>query len=74
MDKNRFISIKYLYMISTRCQGVGHALLGELERLAKESGINQYALDSWTFDENTHRFFEKLGFITYNMNMRRKTL
>jgi ribosomal protein S18 acetylase RimI-like enzyme len=45
MDKNSYIhqtSVHDQY----RCQEVGHALFGELERLAKENGISQFALDS----------------------------
>jgi GNAT superfamily N-acetyltransferase len=66
----------YVHQISVhdqhRRQGIGHALFGELENLAKEKGITQFALDSWAFNKNAHRFFEKLGFVTYNLNMWRK--
>jgi ribosomal protein S18 acetylase RimI-like enzyme len=55
-----------------RCQGVGQALFRELERIAKEKGINQFALDTWEFNKNAQKFFEKLGFVTYNLKMWRK--
>ena len=66
----------YIHQISVhdqyRRQGIGHALFRKLERLAKEKGINQFALDTWAFNRNAQRFFKKLGFTTYSLNMWRK--
>ena len=66
----------YIHQISVhdqyRRQGVGQALFRELERLAKENGISHFALDSWAFNKKAHRFFKKLGFVTYNINMWRR--
>jgi GNAT superfamily N-acetyltransferase len=59
-------------MINTDGQGIGHALFRKLESLAKEKGINQFALDTWAFNKNAQRFFKNLGFVTYNLNMWRK--
>ncbi len=66
----------YIYHVAVhdqyRCQGVGHALFGELEHIAQEKRINQFALDSWAFNKSAHNFFEKLGFVAYNINMWRR--
>jgi len=66
----------YIHQISVhdqyRRQGIGNALFRKLERVAKEKGINQFALDTWAFNNNAKRFFQKLGFVTYNLNMWRK--
>jgi ribosomal protein S18 acetylase RimI-like enzyme len=66
----------YIHQVSVhdqyRRQGIGHALFRKLERLAKEKGINQFALDTWAFNKNAQRFFKNLGFVTYNLNMWRK--
>ena len=55
-----------------RNQNIGQALFSKLESIAKENGINNFALDSWAFNKDAHRFFEKLGFVTYNINMWKK--
>jgi len=66
----------YIHQISVhdqyRRKGIGHALFRKLERLKKEKGINQLALDTWAFNKTAQRFFKKLGFVTYNLKMWRK--
>jgi ribosomal protein S18 acetylase RimI-like enzyme len=52
-----------------RGNSVGRELMRAAERLARENGIDTMALDSWMFNENAHRFFEKLGFSTFNILM-----
>jgi len=44
-----------------------------VENLAKENGISTFILDSWEFNTEGHRFFEKLGFSCFKINMWRKT-
>jgi ribosomal protein S18 acetylase RimI-like enzyme len=56
-----------------RRQGVGRELLRAVEHLAKEKGINMMALDSWVFNKQAHRFFESLGFSTFNIIMSKET-
>ena len=52
-----------------RGNGVGRELMCAAERLARENGIDAMALDSWMFNQYAHRFFEKLGFSTFNILM-----
>lgn len=43
-------------------QGIGNALLGQVEELAKEMNVSRIQLDSWSFNIEAHRFFENFGF------------
>ena len=43
-------------------KGVGAALLKQAEVLAKELNVSRIQLDSWGFNTEAHRFFEKMGF------------
>jgi len=56
----------------SRGQGIGKALFDEIETIAKQNGITNFALDSWEFNEDTHKIFKKLGFSIYNINMWKK--
>ena len=47
---------------AARGQGVGEALIQRAEALAHELGVQRIQLDSWDFNINAHRFFERLGF------------
>jgi ribosomal protein S18 acetylase RimI-like enzyme len=51
---------------AARGQGVGAALMGRAEVLAQELGVQRIQLDSWDFNVEAHRFFERLGFQKFN--------
>ncbi len=44
-----------------RGQGVGHALMAEAERIAKEWGAVQLNLMCWQFNDGARRLYESLG-------------
>jgi hypothetical protein len=46
-----------------RSSGVGHALLGFLERLARERGGDSIDLDSGTHRTRAHRFYFREGYV-----------
>lgn len=52
-----------------RRRHIGETLFAELERIADQVGICHFGLDTWTFNTEAHRFFEKMGFETYNFKM-----
>lgn len=52
-----------------RRQHIGNALFEEIKSIAKREGIHNFALDTWAFNRNAQRFFEKRGFETYNIKM-----
>ena len=66
----------YIHQIAVhedfRTKHVGTALFEELEKIAKNKGIDHFELDSWKFNNGAHKFFEQLGFETYNIKMWRK--
>ena len=47
-------------------KGVGKALLGRAEALAKELNVQKIQLDSWGFNTEAHGFFEKMRFEKFN--------
>jgi ribosomal protein S18 acetylase RimI-like enzyme len=51
---------------AARRQGVGQALMQQVERLAKEWGVERIQLDSWDFNIHAHAFFERSGFQKFN--------
>ena len=51
---------------SIRGQGVGTALMGQAEILARELGVQRIQLDSWDFNLGAHAFFERSGFQKFN--------
>ena len=53
-------------------QGIGKALLEEIESIAQKHGITKFALDVWEFNKDAQDFFKKLGFSVYNVNMWKK--
>lgn len=57
---------------ASRGQGVGAALIQQAEVLARELGVERIQLDSWDFNLNAHRFFERLGFQKFNFRFWRK--
>lgn len=44
-----------------RGQGIGHALMAEAERIAKEWGAVQLNLMCWHFNDGARRLYESLG-------------
>jgi ribosomal protein S18 acetylase RimI-like enzyme len=59
----------YVHHISVRSefrrQGVGKALLDAAKERGKESGIDLFALDVWSFNDEARTFFQKYGLITF---------
>jgi ribosomal protein S18 acetylase RimI-like enzyme len=59
----------YLHHISVRPEfrrlGVGGALLESVRAAAREAGIDEVALDVWTFNEAARAFFRRHGFVAY---------
>ncbi len=51
---------------AARGKGVGAALMGQAETLAKNLDVKRIQLDSWDFNLNAHAFFEHLGFQKFN--------
>jgi len=47
-------------------RGVGAALMGQAEAVAKEWNVERIQLDSWGFNTSAHQFFEYLGFQKFN--------
>ena len=47
-------------------KGIGAALLKQADILAKELNVSRIQLDSWGFNTDAHRFFEKMGFEKFN--------
>lgn len=66
----------YIHQIAVhekyRKQNVGKALFKEIENLANCEGIDHLELDSWAFNTDAHKFFQKMGFSTYKIKMWRK--
>lgn len=50
-------------------KGCGVALIEKSMALAEELGLNQVVLDTWHFNTDAHRFFEKQGFETFELMM-----
>jgi GNAT superfamily N-acetyltransferase len=63
----------YIHQIAVslnhRHKGIGRALIEKVEAFAREQGIRNIALDSWSFNHGSHRFFEKAGIGPYNIKM-----
>ncbi|MEK6221103.1 MAG: GNAT family N-acetyltransferase [Chloroflexota bacterium] len=52
--------------------GNGKQLIAFVFVLAKEMKVTEVTLGSWGFNQSAHRFFEKQGFETYQIRMRKK--
>jgi len=64
---NRFLHIDQISVRPDRQgQGVGMALMDQVEKLARELGVSKIQLDSWDFNTKAHTFFEALGFEKFN--------
>ena len=71
-ERNYFYIHQIVVHEQYRHQNIGNQLLNEITHIANQNGIKEIALDSWSFNKNAHRVFEKNGFITYKINMWRK--
>ncbi len=52
-----------------RRQNIGNSLFNEIRSIARQEGYNHFAVDTWAFNKNAQKFFEKLGFEIYNIKM-----
>lgn len=49
--------------------GIGSSFIKSIEKIAKQKGMPEIALDVWQFNGNAINFFEKQGFKAFNINM-----
>ena len=64
---NRFLQIDQISVRPDRQgQGVGMALMDQVEKLARALGVSKIRLDSWDFNTKAHAFFEALDFEKFN--------
>lgn len=60
---SRFLQIEHISVRPEAQQnGVGTALLKQVEKLARELGVTKIQLNSWDFNTKAHTFFERYGF------------
>lgn len=57
---------------SVRHRGIGRALLHAVEQAAAEHGLQQVALDTWSFNTTAQAFFTACGYEPYNLRLRRR--
>ena len=73
---NPFRARIYVHNISVapdaRRRGVATALMRYVERRAASEGINEIALDTWVANLDARRLFEALGFVEFNVVLRKK--
>jgi ribosomal protein S18 acetylase RimI-like enzyme len=55
-----------------RRRGIGRALVQAVEREAAELGVQQVALDTWSFNTAAQAFFAWCGYEIYNVRLRRR--
>ncbi len=55
-----------------RRRGIGRALVQAVEREATAMGVQQVALDTWSFNTTAQAFFTGCGYEIYNVRMRRR--
>jgi len=68
-DENPFLFARRYILIDqisvrpeAQGQGVGKALIQQVEIIARELGITLIELGSWDFNTSAHGFFEKMGY------------
>lgn len=65
--------VMYIHQIAVspehRKDGVGSALIKQVERFASGLNIHRLELDSWMFNQEAHEFFHRLGFSNYRIHM-----
>lgn len=68
---NRWLHIEHIAVRpDAQGKGVGTALVQCAKALAKEQGIAQVTLTSWSFNTKAHRFFAAHGFTPYHVSFR----
>ena len=55
-----------------RSTGVGHALLGFMEKMARDRGCSGIELDSGTHRKRAHKFYFREGFVISSFNFRKE--
>lgn len=54
-----------------RSKGIGHALIGHLERIARDLGASGLGLDSGTQRTQAHKFYFREGFVITSFNFKK---
>jgi len=54
-----------------RNKGIGELLMNKVEIWAKKSKISSLELNVWCFNKGAVKFYEKRGYDTYNLKMRK---
>lgn len=49
-------------------RGIGAALMAEIERIGRSEGCDIIALDAYTTNRKSHRFYHRLGFEIYGFH------
>ena len=62
-------SIKLRFLLAIALRALASALMEKVDVFAQEQGIRKVALDSWAFNHEAHRFFERLGFEPFNIKI-----
>ena len=66
-EKSGWVEMKHVHVenivVDENCrgQGIGHKLMAEAERIAKEWGAAQLNLTCWEFNDGARRLYESLG-------------
>ena len=68
-DENPFLFARHYLLIDqisvrpeAQGQGVGKALIEQVEVIARELGIPRIQLGSWDFNTSAHGFFQRMGY------------
>jgi GNAT superfamily N-acetyltransferase len=58
----------------SRSSGVGRALLGHLQRIARQSGCENFTLDSGTWRQQAHKFYFREGLVIQSFHFSKPIL
>lgn len=65
----------YVHQLSVhprhRRRGVGQTLMSRVEGLARELGVSEIALDTWSFNQDALQFFESIGYTGFMVRFRK---
>jgi len=68
---NRWLHIEHIAVRpDAQGKGVGSALMQRAKELAREQGVHQLTLTSWSFNTQAHHFFASHGFAPYHISFR----
>jgi GNAT superfamily N-acetyltransferase len=68
---NHWLNIEHIAVRpDAQGKGVGAALMRRAKEVAREQGIHQLTLTSWSFNTKAHRFFASHGFEPYHIAFR----